>query len=165
MYMHFQIQISCPLSLLLKWFAAKMFRKTDFLFLRFQVSARFRPQMKLYILLDKVGHNPEFESLQKALIRSITGLPKSALMQYNTFASKFSSDKTNSTAKKEKTAAKKKLQILVGQFQRSLNVGTIYNTTLGCPKMHQLLKSHAPQAKSNGNHPTELAKSNKSPMG
>ena len=36
---------------------------------------------------------------------------------------------------------------------------------LGCPKMHQLLKSHAPQAKSNGNHPTELAKSNKSPMG
>ena len=62
--------------------------------------------MKLYILLDKVGHNPEFESLQKALIRSITGLPKSALMQYNTFASKFSSDKMNSTAK-EKTAAKK----------------------------------------------------------
>jgi len=37
--------------------------------------------------------------------------------------------------------------------------------SVGCPKMHQLLKSHAPQAKSNGNHPTELAKSNKSPMG
>ena len=89
--------------------------------------------MKLYILSDKVGHNPEFESLQKALIRSITGLPKSALMQYNTFASKFSSDKTNSTAKKEKTAAKK-LQILVGQFQRCLNLGTIYNTTCYVPR-------------------------------
>ena len=36
---------------------------------------------------------------------------------------------------------------------------------VGCPKMHQLLKSHAPWSKSNGNHPTELAKSNKTPMG
>ena len=40
-----------------------------------------------------------------------------------------------------------------------------YSGGLGCPKIHQLLKSHAPQAKSNGNHPTELAKSNKTPMG
>ena len=54
------------------------------------------------------------------------------------------------------------LQGLQGGFKWECVLGY---PTLGCPKMHQLLKSHAPQAKSNGNHPTELAKSNKSPMG
>ena len=55
----------------------------------------------------------------------------------------------------------------VGQqiLANKATLGPVMIATLGCPKMHQLLKSHAPQAKSNGNHPTELAKSNKSPMG